>query len=303
MRRVEELQNVLKGYSKISILGHDNIDVDAFLSGVLFSHLLSYLNVENEFIILEEVKENESYQIVLEMCNINMKDFYKENEDSGRELLLEDHYQTKHAGKVIACLDHHPTTDEIKYEFYHSRISCSTSYMIYELMLECDYPLSKDEAKMILVSMMVDTVSFRSAKTVKDEVVNAKLLAKQFNLDYEAIEKYCLCLTPIEKMSMDEIVNNGYKYYNYEGNKVKSSYLQLYSLPEQDLVELWITYIISELDVDNLKMWVFILFECKNEITYEYHITENGFQLVKTRGILSRGTNIMPKIEKMFQKK
>ena len=48
-------------------------------------------------------------------------------------------------------------------------------------------------------------------------------------------------------------------------------------------------------------MWVFIIFECKNNITYEYRVTEKGLEKILSEGILSRGTNIMPKIEKLFK--
>lgn len=53
--QIEKLKNNF-AKRKITILGHDNIDVDAFLSGILLSKLFDFLKIENEFIILEEVK-------------------------------------------------------------------------------------------------------------------------------------------------------------------------------------------------------------------------------------------------------
>ena len=61
--KVEELINSLKG-KKITILGHDNIDVDATLSGILMSQLLDFLEIENEFCIMQEVKEDDTYTIL-----------------------------------------------------------------------------------------------------------------------------------------------------------------------------------------------------------------------------------------------
>ena len=194
MTNLEKLQKVLKPYEKITIIGHDNTDVDSFLSGLLLSNLLEFLGIKNEFLILEEVKEDDTYKIVKELFNIDMKEYFCKEENSSRILFLEDHYKTIHEGKVIACIDHHPTSEEIKYPFYYSRLSCSTSYMVYELMMEAGYELSEEEAKMVLVSMMVDTVSFRSAKTVQSETIVAKEIATKHELNYEEIEKYCLCL-------------------------------------------------------------------------------------------------------------
>lgn len=85
----------------------------------------------------------------------------------------------------MACIDHHPTSENMKYHFHRSRVACSTSYMIYELMQEVGYQVSTEEAKMIVASMMVDTVSFRSAKTVKEEAEKARELAKQYGFDYK----------------------------------------------------------------------------------------------------------------------
>lgn len=300
---LENLKKVLETEDKVTILGHDNIDVDSFISGILLSNFLNFLNIKNEFLILEEVKKDETYSIIKEMFGIDMENYYSKHEDETRKIFLVDHYATVHDGKVIACLDHHLTEDSRvnEYLFYYSRISCSTSYMVYELMIEAGYKISKEEAKMILVSMMIDTVSFRSGKTIKSEVSDAKEIAKQYGLNFDELEKYCLCLTPIDILSTDQIINNGYKYYNYYGKKIKSSYIQIYGNPEKEKILNWTQEIIRRLESENLEMWVFIVFECKNEITYEYRMTKKGAEKIQSKGILSRGTNIMPKIERLFK--
>lgn len=298
--RVKDLKEALSQYEKVSIIGHDNTDVDAFLSGILLSKLLEFLKIKNEFIILEEVKENETYKIIQELFGINMKEYVNEKEDTSRKLFIEDHYETRHSGEVVACIDHHPNDGEKKYPFLYSRIACSTSYMVYELMQEAGYKISNIEAKMIIASMMIDTVSFRSGKTVKKEVIEAKKLAEQYGINYEELEKYCLCLTPIDEYSVNEIINNGHKYYQYNGNKVKSSYIQIYGRIDRETIIRWISAIKYRMKLESIKMWVFIIFECKTEKTYEYQITKNKVELIESKGILSRGTNIMPKIEKLF---
>ena len=119
---------------------------------------------------------------------------------------------------------------------------------------------------------------------------------------YEEIEKYCLCLTSTDKMSINDIINNGYKYYNYNGNKVKSSYLQLYGIPRADELYKWILEIDKKVLDESLALWVFIIFEFKSNKTFEYKITKDWKDFELHTGILSRGTNIMPKIEEIFSK-
>ena len=109
-------------------------------------------------------------------------------------------------------------------------------------------------------------------------------------------------MTPIDQdMSIEDIINNGYKYYTYNGYRVKSSYIQVYGMVDYGRISEWISQIREQIDKDNLAMWVFIIFECEDNITYQYNVTNDcNTQLVVTEGILSRGTNIMPKIEKYF---
>ena len=205
---VAKLREVLNG-KKVTILSHDNIDVDATLSGILLSRILNFLNVENEFCILEEVKEDDTYVIIKELFGIDMKTYQKECEDSARNLFLVDHYETRHDGKVIACIDHHPTSKSNYYGFKYVKNSCATAYLLYELMKLVNYPLTKEDVKIIVAAMLIDTVSFRSSKIVKEEVIEAKELAAKYEIDFALLEKYGLCLTQIEKMTDNEIISNG----------------------------------------------------------------------------------------------
>lgn len=298
-KRVEDMLRAVKGKG-ITIIGHDNIDVDATLSGILLSNLLNFLGIKNEFCILERVKENETYQIICEAIGVDMKEWQKEGEKAERMLFLVDHYETIHEGTVIACLDHHPTKQKKDYPFYYARSSCATVYLIYELMEEVGYPLTKEEANMIVVAMMIDTTAFRSTKTVAEEVEQAKRIATKYHLDYAALEKYCLCLTPIEKMTTEGIISNGQKWYDYQGKKVGSSYLQLYELPAKEILQEWLTALVQKREKMAKEVLVFLIFESKHSKTYEYQIREDCIKEIVKEGILSRGQDIMPLVEQRY---
>lgn len=297
--KAEELVNSLKG-KKITILGHDNIDVDATLSGILMSQLLNFLGIENEFCIIEEVKENDTYTIIKKLLKIDMKKWQKQEEKDDKNLFLVDHYETIHKGKVIGCIDHHPTQQNKNYNFKYVRNSCATAYLIYEIMKQVDFPIQKEQVEMIITAMMVDTVAFRSSKAIKKEVEEAKRFAEEHGIDYDLIEKESLCLTPIEELSIDEIISNGQKWYNYNGSKVGSSYLQLYGMPEEDTLQEWINKLKEKREETQSNMLVFIIFETKSNTTYEYQITEDCIKESIHKGILSRGKDIMPLIESRY---
>lgn len=300
--RAERLKTVLKG-KNVTIIGHDNIDVDAVLSGILMSRLLDFLGIENQFCILEKVKRDDTYEIVEELFGIDMNRWENVGEDYERNLFLLDHYETVHMGEVIGCIDHHPNQAEKSYDFMYTRNACAAAYLVYEIMTEVEYPITAEEAKMIVVSMMVDTTAFRSSKTIKEEAEQAKVMANQFRLNYEELEKYCLCLTPIDKLSVEQIISNGQKWYNYNGNKVGSSYLQLYGLPDEDVLKNWLKALHKKRKETESSMLVFIIFETESNTTHEYRITEGETKRFVKLGILSRGKDIMPLIEKKYSRK
>lgn len=300
--RAERLKTVLKG-KNLTIIGHDNIDVDAVLSGILMSRLLDFLGIENQFCILEKVKRDDTYEIVEELFGIDMNRWENVGEDYERNLFLLDHYETVHMGEVIGCIDHHPNQAEKSYDFMYTRNACAAAYLVYEIMKEVEYPITAEEAKMIVVSMMVDTTAFRSSKTIKEEAEQAKVMANQFRLNYEELEKYCLCLTPIDKLSVEQIISNGQKWYNYNGNKVGSSYLQLYGLPDEDVLKNWLKALHKKRKETESSMLVFIIFETESNTTHEYRITEGETKRFVKLGILSRGKDIMPLIEKKYSRK
>ena len=113
-------------------------------------------------------------------------------------------------------------------------------------------------------------------------------------------EQCCLCLTPINKLTAEQTISNGQKWYDYNGHTVGSSYLQLYGLPNERILNDWLERLEAKRYETDCKMLVFIIFETKENLTYEYRITEYGISKLVKQGILSRGKDIMPVIEKMF---
>ena len=66
------------------------------------------------------------------------------------------------------------------------------------------------------------------------------------------------------------------------------------------MLSTWLEHIKQKVKKDNFDMWVFILYELKEGITYEYHIIPEDVEVIVSAGILSRGKDIMPKVEELF---
>ncbi len=297
---VEQLISTLKG-KKVTIIGHDNIDVDAALSGILLSKLLDFLKIENQFLIIDKVEENETYKIIKELTGRDLKK-YQGKEEENRVLFLVDHYETKHLGSVIGIIDHHKNNQGLNYKFVHEKASSATAYIIYQMMKEVNFPISKEEVNEIIISMMVDTISFKSSKAIKAEKQEAKRLAAEYEISYEELEKKCLCLTPIETFSIEQIIQNGQKWYDYKGKKVGSSYVQLYEIPERQKIQEWLNALKAKREKTCSDMLVFIMTLIKDNITYEYQITNECIKETAKKGLLSRGKDIMPLIEQRYSK-
>lgn len=76
----------------------------------------------------------------------------------------------------MGYIDNHPTEKENTYKFSYVRNSSATAYLIYELMKVANYPLTTEDAKFIIISIMVDTTAFKSSKAILKEVMVAKAL-------------------------------------------------------------------------------------------------------------------------------
>lgn len=300
--QLKRLLNTLH-QKEITILAHDNIDIDAALSGILLSRLFDFLKIKNTFKILEPVQINETYTVIKELIGIDLKEYEvkPENESDVANLFLVDHYETTHSGNVLGYIDHHPTNQVINVNFSYTKNSSATAYLIYEFMQEAKYSITNQDALMIVTAMMADTVCFRSTKSSPEEIEIAKQLCTDFNLDWNSIESCALCLTPIDKMSLDEIITNGAKQYNFSGSKVASAYVQLSKLPDTSTIDTWLQRLAFNLSACNLKMYVFLLFDLGDNKTYEYQITKYCIKEIIHPAIISRGKDIMPKIEKMLQ--
>ena len=74
-------------------------------------------------------------------------------------------------------------------------------------------------------------------------------------------------------------------------------------MPSKQKIEEWKGFLAKRVKKEELKMFVFIIFETKGNLTIEYQIMTPHLCKMKIHdGILSRGKDIMPKIEKIFDK-
>ena len=275
---------------EITILSHDNPDVDSIISGFLMEKLLRSKGYKANYIIPDKIIDEESSALCLKY-GIDPKN-YQGIVPKNPTLFLVDHYKTTIDGKVIGIIDHHPTIEDIECETYINKPSSSTAMIIY-----CLDPslFGIEDIKKVIIANFVDTNCFTSTKAIQTDKEWTLSICQDNGLDYEQLYKDGLCLTDISNLSKASI--HGEKSYNYSGNKIKSSYIQVNNIDDNTLKKI-VDILRQRLIDEGLNMWVFIIHDMKQLKSNAYLITKDTCEVINYNTITSRGTTIMPFIEK-----
>lgn len=283
---------------EITIIGHDNGDVDSIVSGILLHRLLNYLGIKSYFTILDEEIEEKVSSILLKY-NIDVLDYI--NNTTTDYLFLVDHHETNHSGFVVGAIDHHLTLKSFDYDCYLNMSLASTSLHIYHLMLKYDYPISKDDANLIVLGAYTDTCSLRSSKITKFDKYEVHDLINLFDLNEETFYKDGLLLRDLSLMSLDSILGNGLKRYKFGNYVVNSTYLRVGKLSEvSNIKSSLVDMATNKIKSQNINTWVFVIVALEDFKTLEITITSNSITYNLHEGILSRGKDIIPRIEKQY---
>lgn len=284
----------------IIILGHENPDVDSIVSGYLLEKILIKKGYNAKFIIPDNIIEEDTVKLCKEN-NLNPTKFQKKIDLNNEDLniILVDHNERKTNGKIICIIDHHPTTKIIKLKHYYNTKSSSTACYICR---KNEKLLDKKDINLAVLATMVDTASFNSNKaTIRDKkwIIN---ICNKYKLNYDELYRYGLCLTNIE--DIDKASINGLKKYNINNKKIESSYIQIIkSLSSEQKINNILDVLKKRIITNKLDAFVFIVHDMKEFKTMYYLITHDEMIIKNYNNYTSRGTTIIPEIEKIVNKK
>lgn len=282
----------------IAIIGHDNPDIDSIVSGIMLNKLFCFLGMRSRFVILDNIVENKIKSILLRY-NINVSDYFSTLEEE--YLLLVDHHKTSHAGTVLGVIDHHVSMFKPDYQLYINETCAATSIHIYRLMDRFNYPFSKEDITLILLAAYTDTCSLKSSKVTELDKKDISNLLTTYNIDENLLIKDGYLLRDLSSMSVLDMLNNGLKYYDFGDVKFNSSYLRIENVSSLNGVELSIILKARELlKTNDIDFWV-VVFVCLCENrTFIMNIHNEAVSTHIHEGILSRGRDIIPKLEKKY---
>ena len=129
---------------------------------------------------------------------------------------------------------------------------------------------------------------------IRLEVLKLKQVIKNgFNRD--ELLKIGDCVT--DTSDIKKASKHGFKSYNYFGKSVASSYIQT-NIIDMETVNNIVENLKEIVKKDSLYMWVFIVVDLKTSTSLVYEVYQDGVINETHDFMVSRGTNIMPKIER-----
>ena len=275
--------------SKLIILGHENPDNDSIVSGYLLEKIMKQLGYDVEFIIPDEISEENI--MLANYLGINPTKYQKplpKNPDD--KYILVDHHERIVSGEIVAIIDHHPTEKEITCKHYQNERACSTSCIIARNFTR---RLSLDDIKAACFSAMVDTAAFHSNKTTVSDYNWVQYMCKKFNFN---------CPTDISDLNKASL--NGLKKHNIENHSVASSFLHLQNPKENiDEINQMIEYLKTYIQEEGYDLFAFIVHDITNFKSTLYKIRENETEIVNYDEYTSRGTRIIPDLTEELKTK
>lgn len=283
---------------QICIVPYDYMDVDAAISSVLLSKLFNFLGLENKICIFEQNVDFQTSKVLLKL-GYDLKTYHKITEDEKRKLFLVNHYKTSHKGNIIGYIDSSNYKNE-SIDIKLCQNASATAYIIYKLMLKVKMPIDRHIVELLTYAMMVNTFCFKNTKTNVKERSDLFSLIIKYNVNYAGIYADTLSLRDITDLSLKDIIFTGYKEYNFNYCLVSFSNLKINTCISKELITNILFAIQKQVKHSNIDMWVFEVYDIRENITVIYYITEIGIRVKKFHKILSRELDIIPGLKEYF---
>ncbi|CAF0778662.1 unnamed protein product, partial [Didymodactylos carnosus] len=212
--------------SETAVFGHSNPDTDAIASAIVYATFLNRMGVKAKPYRLADVNNETTF--VLHEANVEQPDFVGDLPD-GTEVALVDHNESQQSVqnikklKITRVVDHHKLGDLTTSSPIFIRmepVGC-TGTILAKLFRENDLDIDKSTARLLVSSILSDTLHFRSTTTSDDD---RKLLDYLTPIaEIKDVKDYALKMfeakSDISNMSPDKILKLDYKIFPFDNEK------------------------------------------------------------------------------------
>jgi manganese-dependent inorganic pyrophosphatase len=306
----------------VYVFGHREPDTDSILSAILYSNFLNQNKISAEAVKLGEI--NNETKFIIEKFKVNVPKTVKEIAAKS-EVVLVDHNEEKHTISNIKELNLNTIIDHHRFDLktekpvnIRAEKLGSTCSVIFKILKENDYKISKTEASLIISGIISDTLFFRSPTTTKKDkqiVEELNEIAGIGNLEEYSLEMFN-AKSDLGDKNIEEIIKMDYKEFEFGGEKYGIGVIETtnpnYIINRKKEV---VSALIDIKKKDKLKGIMVSVIDILNEDnktivadSHEAEILRAVFggkeiehNLYSLGPVLSRKKQIVPKLEKHFE--
>lgn len=283
---------------KYIILGHNNIDVDSIVSGILLEKLIkTKYKKECEFVIDEDVSLE-----TRKICNdfsIDIDKYRRDLNDSDKKIILVDHsYRDLNDKEIIGIVDHHPKLYNNSVKNNLNVNASSTSCLI---VRENEEFFDKNDIILAILGAYIDTASFHSTKGLEIDKKWCFEMMDKYNLDEKLFYEAGLVLTDISNLK--EAAFNGMKTYNKDNLSIQSSYVQIIEIDNKNNeINVMLDYVKDYFYNSDLDGYLFVVLDMEKFTSVAYNFTKSSEFITNYSKYTSRGTVIIPELFKYIKR-
>ena len=292
--RSNQLLSALRCGETITITGHDAPDVDSLMSCALMQRFLTRLEIPSRVALMTPADEQSSR--IAQQLGLDVQAMYGEIQPDDALILL-DHHQMQHGGRVLACVDHHPTDFPPIYPYTQIESAGACAVMVLALMREAGVPVTPEDEQLAVCALYLDTVALRSTKISPQEIAWAKEAVCCLGMDEAWLEREGLSLADLT-LPPKELAMTGVKKYIYGEKQVYSTYIQTDEMT-QEVLERIFACLREELAARQGDLWVYLVHDPRAMRTTQYDLLpDGGVQMTKYDFLASRGKDVMTRVER-----
>ena len=282
---------------RLVITGHDRADVDSAAGCVLMQRLLAAWGIKSDIVLCEPDRQSRR---VMARFGVDVQALAGGTapEDA---LILVDHHQSAHAGRVIACIDHHPTEAPPDFPYVQIGDSGACTVMVLHLMREAGVPVTPEDERLAVTALYLDTIALRSAKISPEEAAWGEAQARRLGLDEDWLRREGMGLMDMS-LPARELAMLGKKVYIFGAKRVLSTYVQTDAMTQEKLEEI-LAVLRGEIKRERADLWVFLWHDPVRLRSTEVDLTPDGtVRTIPYDYLASRGRDVMPRVEHEMRK-
>lgn len=282
---------------RLVVTGHDRADVDSVSSCVLTQRLLAAWGIKSDIVLCEPDGQSRR---VMARFGVDVQALAGRTAPQDA-LILVDHHQTAHAGRVIACIDHHPT--EVPPDFAYVQIGdCGAcAVLVLRLMQEAGVRVTPEDERLAVTALYLDTIALKSAKISPEEAAWGEAQARRLGLDEDWLRREGMGLIDM-RLPADELAMLGKKVYTFGEKRVLSTYVQTDAMTQEKLGAI-LDVLRGEIVRERADLWVFLWHDPVRLRSTEVDLTPDGTaRTISYDVLISRGRDVMPRVEHEMRK-